>query len=533
MTLVVRPCTEADIASVREIFVASYHEEYPYRHFLDTEWLKRSIYSDGVLMFVAEHLETQTVLGTASIVLDVGADTDLMGEFGRLVVHPDARGKGVGGALMAVRLAAAAERLHLALVEGRTAHTFSQRIAYGNGFAPVGFLPQKHLLRVPESVVLSVRYFGEALRLRRNNPRVVPEVKALAHLSLTACGLNDDSVVDEAAPAYPVGEGFVVDELTMDHFSPLLRIERGRTRQREVFGARTLSQGLFKITQNRAQYAVAKRDSAGDVAGAVGYLHDPVERSLKITELVFSDEGAVRELLSWVIERGAAWAVRYIEVDVHGSAPRMQRTLIELGFVPCAYVPAMVFLNVERVDGVRMVHLRPVQDVTAIAPCVDSDGVVGLVAAQFAREQLLPGLAQAMRHLSPFRGFTDEQERRLLNACTLRSFDAGQTLFQRGDRPDGFYLILEGEVVVGIDQSQIARLGAGDFLGEHSALSGETRGVAAVAGSGVLTAYLSTDELSHLSRVRPDVTGTLYRNLALGLGRKLRTMGRAAVEGFE
>ena len=533
MSVTVRPCAEHDLGAVRDIFIASYRDEYPYRHFLDTEWLKRSIYSEGVLMFVAEETDTQRVLGTASIVLDVGADSDLMGEFGRLAVHPDARGQGVGAALMEARLTAASERLHVALVEGRTAHAFSQRIAFGHGFAPVGFLPQKHLLRVPESVVLGVRYFGEALQMRRNNPRVVPEVKPLAHWALTACGLEDDAVVDEVALPYPVREGFGVEEFTGDHFSPLLRIERGRTRQREVFGARTLAQGLFKLTHDRARYAVAKRALGGDVAGAIGYLHDAVERSVKITELVFSDEGVVRQLLAWVIDRAGQWNVRYVEVDVHGSAPRMQRTMLELGFVPCAYVPAMVFVNVERVDGVRLVHWRPTAEDTRVARCPDSAPVVELVTSAFAKEQLLPGLGDAVRRLSPFKGFSSDQERRLLSACSLRRFDAGATLFRRGEEPDGFFVVLEGAVVVEGELGELARLGPGEFVGEHSALSGERRGVTVSAAEPLLAAHLGTNALTELSRLRPDVAAMLYRNLALGLGRKLRTMGRVAIETAE
>ena len=45
------------------------------------------------------------------------------------------------------------------------------------------------------------------------------------------------------------------------------------------------------------------------------------------------------------------------EIDVGAHAARMQRTLIEMGFVPAAYVPAMAFHNVERIDVVRMMKL--------------------------------------------------------------------------------------------------------------------------------------------------------------------------------
>ena len=49
---------------------------------------------------VAQDEADGRILGTASVVFDIGAHSDLIGEFGRLAVHPDARGRGVGKLLM-------------------------------------------------------------------------------------------------------------------------------------------------------------------------------------------------------------------------------------------------------------------------------------------------------------------------------------------------------------------------------------------------------------------------------------------------
>ena len=527
----VRAATEEDIDAIREIFIACYKADYPYRHFFDTQWLKRAIYSDNVVTLVAQDAKTQTVLGTASIVLDIGADSDLIGEFGRLAVHPDARSKGIGACLMQARLECAEERLHVALVEARTEHAFSQRIAFHHGFVAVGLLPQKHYLRRAESVVLAVRYFGDALSLRRNHPRVVPEVKPLAHLSLTACGLNDDVIVEETLPAYPTSNSYAVGALTVERYSPLLRIERGRTKGREVFGARTLSQGLFKLTQSNGEYLIATRERGDDVVGAVGLLRDEFERTIKVFELVFSEEGAVSSLLRAVLEQSKAWKVRYVEIDVHANAARMQRTLVELGFVPGAYVPAMVFVDVERVDAVRFVFLSPEGDATPVASCQEAKSAVELVSSQFAKRQVLPKLRDAVRRLAPFHRLSSEQEQRLLAACSLRDFETGSCLFVQNEPADGFFLILAGDVGILRDGDELAKLGAGDLLGEYSAISDECRSVTAKALGIVQTAHVSAQELAKLARGRPDIAAALYRNLALALGRKLRAMDDVVTTG--
>jgi GNAT superfamily N-acetyltransferase len=169
----VRTATEADLPLLRDLFYRSYGEDYPYKEFYSDEWLKRSIYQDSYLFLVAEL--NGRLAGTASVYFEVGAYADLCGEFGRLVVAPEARDQGVGMALMNARLEFANKRLHFGLAECRTAHPYAQRISEKAGFRPIGFLPQKVLLDERESLVLMGKSFGPARDLRSNNPRVIPE----------------------------------------------------------------------------------------------------------------------------------------------------------------------------------------------------------------------------------------------------------------------------------------------------------------------------------------------------------------------
>lgn len=168
----VRSATEDDIPAVADLFQIIYGDDYPYDNFLGLEGLKRSIYGDDVLMLVAEDAAGGRILGSGSVIFHIGAHSDLIGEFGRLVVHPEARGRGVGSAIMVRRCELIENRLHVALVENRVVHPYSQQISHAHGFAAVGFLPMKHLFQRRESVALFCRHFGHALALRRNHPRL-------------------------------------------------------------------------------------------------------------------------------------------------------------------------------------------------------------------------------------------------------------------------------------------------------------------------------------------------------------------------
>jgi len=224
--LTVRSVQESDLEAVRTLFYRSYGDSYPYKEFYNDKWLKRSIYNDSYLFLLAEL--AGKVVGTASIYYEVGAYADLCGEFGRLAVDPDIRGYGIGSALMEARLAFASKRLHFGLAECRTAHPFAQRISEKHGLRPIGFLPQKVLLQERESLVLMGKTFGQAARLRRNNPRVIPEIFLLGQLALQNLGFEIDLIAVDDAESYPIGSGFEVEQLNEFDLYSLLRIERGR-----------------------------------------------------------------------------------------------------------------------------------------------------------------------------------------------------------------------------------------------------------------------------------------------------------------
>ncbi len=92
----IREATIDDVHQVREIFVASYSDHYAYPQYYDVASLTKLVYADGTILLVAVDLDNGRVVGTASVVFGIGAYNDLLGEFGRLAVHPDYRGRGIG-----------------------------------------------------------------------------------------------------------------------------------------------------------------------------------------------------------------------------------------------------------------------------------------------------------------------------------------------------------------------------------------------------------------------------------------------------
>jgi CRP/FNR family cyclic AMP-dependent transcriptional regulator len=522
----IRPAREEDVGQIRDIFIAVYQNDYPYQGVYDALWLKRSVLSDDALVMVAEESDTGRIVGTASVLFDIGAHSDLVGEFGRLAVLPDFRRQHAASLLMGARLEAIKDRLHVGLIVGRTVHPYAQRISLTHEFVPAGFLPLRHVFHHRESFALLVRFFGDALALRCNNPRVIPEIYPLSQLVMHHARLRSDVIVDEDSPPYPAGADFAVEEMRTEGYSTLLRIERGRVRHREVFGPVRLEYGFFKLRAKHITYLVA-RDGA-HVAGAVGYMHDPVEQTARVIELVASTDEVIRFLLA-ELERTCReeHGVQYIEIDVSAHAPRMQRTLLELDFLPAAYLPAMVFHEVERLDIVRMVRLISPQE---LGPLVLADPVreiADLVMRGFANRAVAPRMTRAIAEVPLFAGMSTEQALRLAGTCRVVEFEEGARIYTASDPTDCLYLILDGQVQVstGSPPSPIATLRTGETLGEISLLAQTPRAATATAITRVEAAAIPHHELIELIRRRPDIGVIIYRNLALGLGHKLRQSG--------
>jgi GNAT superfamily N-acetyltransferase len=522
----VREAREEDVGQIREIFLAVYGTDYPHRELYDELWLKRSVFTDDALILVAEDTDAGRVVGTASVLFDFGAHSDLVGEFGRLAVHPDYRRMQVGKLLMDKRLEAIKNRLHVGLVVARTVHPYAQRISLAQGFIAAGFLPLKHFFRHRESFALLARYFGDALTLRRNNPRIIPEAYALANLVMSRSPFTPDFIVDEDSASYPSGGDYRLEQLHAEGYPALLRIERGRVRNREIFGPMRLDYGFFKLQARQTNYFLARFD--GQIVGAVGYTMDPVEHTVRVFELIALADDVVRFLLA-ELERKCReeMGIEYIEIDVSAYAPRMQRTLLELNFLPVAYVPAMVFYQVERLDILKMVRLNKLQDLGPLGLTEPVQAVADVVMRGFSTCVIAPRMARAIKEVPLFHGMNTEQATRLAGVCTVKNLRTGERLFTGHDPADRLYVVLQGQVAIsgGSSAEIIGSIHTGETCGEVSLLSAKPHSATAIAVNDIEVAELPRRDLEDLIRRRPDIGVIIYRNLAVGLGDKLLRSG--------
>jgi len=518
---------ENDVPEIMKLYVKTYGPDYPFKRFYDTMWLTKSIYSDDNIFLVAK--KNNKFVGTGSIFFTAGGFSDLIGEFGRLVVDPDYGRKGAGTEIIHGLMDSASEMIQFGFAECRTAHPGAQKICESCGFFPTGFEPNKYqLAQYRESVIFVTKLFGSALSLRRNNPRVIACIYPMAAKSMQNLDLPVDLIVEDEIEGYPTDKKFELDELHSAGVTPLLRIERGRVKNPEVFGNLSLSNGFFKIASNKAHYIAAKEKDV--TLGAIGFTVDNIDKKIKVLELIeFDDE--VKGFLLATLDKIAKekYGAQYIEIDVSAYSPQMQKTLDRLGFIPVAYCPSMVFRGVERLDVVRMAKLLIPPNVDGIKLTTMAQDMFSLAMKDLECKKIGIEISEITRKSDLFQGLSDGELSQLAQICKMVSYPAGKTVCCQGEMGKQIFVLAEGKASVlskgsSKERIQIGSIGQGEIFGEMSIIEDKPRIADLVTEVDSKLVVIDRNELDNLMNKNGHLGKKVMHNVAQGLSSKLRRL---------
>jgi CRP-like cAMP-binding protein len=119
-------------------------------------------------------------------------------------------------------------------------------------------------------------------------------------------------------------------------------------------------------------------------------------------------------------------------------------------------------------------------------------------------------VVEALARLSLFADLRQPELEAVAHAADEEVFAEGQRILRAGLTGSGLYLLLDGEVVVRLDDRELARLGRGEFFGEISVLLGTPPMADIVAASLVRCLVVPAPEVETFLLERPRV---LYRML--------------------
>ena len=82
----IRLIEENDVPKIAALYRKVYGEDYPFKEFYDTRWIKRGVFDRNIRWYVAAEEPSGRLLGSAAVMINVGDADDLVSEIGRLVV---------------------------------------------------------------------------------------------------------------------------------------------------------------------------------------------------------------------------------------------------------------------------------------------------------------------------------------------------------------------------------------------------------------------------------------------------------------
>jgi CRP-like cAMP-binding protein len=113
-----------------------------------------------------------------------------------------------------------------------------------------------------------------------------------------------------------------------------------------------------------------------------------------------------------------------------------------------------------------------------------------------------------------FHGASDDVLDHLADASGEITFDAGQPIVLQGQVGNGLYIVVAGHARIVQGQSELARLGPGDFFGELAVIDQQPRSASAFAVEPTTCLTLASWDLLAMLEREPRLALNMLRELA-------------------
>lgn len=530
MAAIIRQATMEDAPLWIDLLRATLGDDYPDKEVYNPAWAvgQFSPTADVETWVVESQGRLQT---SVTFLPPLPSNFNPIANLGRHLIRPESYSDGSAGELM---------RKVNELIGQRQQHGVArilagdrnQQVLYEKlGYSCVGFQPLKHMTRLREGALFYVRLARPDPVVRLPLSESLPQVRELAGPVLNNLKIPNPISVRDGTVGYPLQTEVEFVETTSDDF------DRCRTQapppdgQIEVSGSFNMGCGFLRSTTNSSFRALLARREDQIVAG-LAYYFDAFDRSVRLFHSFARDDLSMGALFRQVlkISQEQLGAV-YVEVDIVVTAPRLLKTVEQLGFVPIAYLPEFSYQNGSFTDVVKQVKLNTIYsaDETEFTP--GARGIVEIVDRNFYDQKVGVAIINLLRELPIFDGLGDGELRKIARLFTQRLFRGGDIIFDKGDSGKEAYVVMRGAIDIFLEEpaEPIAVIKHGEIFGELAFLDGAARVAKAVATRPTILLVIQRTAFNDLAQREPHLGMVVMRNVARELSRRLRRTNAAAV----
>lgn len=507
------------MAAVHELFTAQVGATLAASAHLQVETLKPLILVETAFGLVAE--QDGKVHGTASILMEQETPETVVGMLCRLAVLDDADRLATAANLVGTAVHSLEGNMQLCLAEIPSADSWAQVACEQCGFVPCGYLPQKFQAEARCSAVVYTHLSAQARNLRRPHPGIISAARDLATEALKAHGIIEDAETREDAVAYPTECNFTFAPIDADAVATMN--QSMVVQQNEIFPSLQGTQTRLSFPAPAAQHIVA-RD--GDrVVGFISYILDPFDRRVQITGVTALAGEPQGYLIANMLESVTnEFSPDYWEVVVSAHAPRLQKTFDQVGFVPCAYLPAYGVEQGMRADAIKMVKLNAAYESDPAELTNIGKNMFNIVDTIFREHSVGTAVLKLLRDLRIFQGLGEGELRRVARLFSQKLFRPGEVVFEEGTTGQELYVVERGEIEIRTKMGDqlLGTIRNGAALGEIAFLNNEPRTARGVSKSATIVRVIHRSDFDRLIQREMHLGLMFFQNVALDLADKLK-----------
>jgi len=521
MSIALRNFEEGDAEAVLALMAGQAGAELAASNYLLPESLRPQLLMDTAFGLVAE--EDGHIAGTAWILMEQETEQTVVGLLSRLCVNDGPSRSAVAANLVTTALQSVEDNVQHCFVEIPTTDLWQQAACEQAGFVPCGFLPHKFHGNPRGNAVVYAYLTENARNQRRPHPEIVSSARDLAVEALKGHGMIEDVEIREDVVAYPTECNFTLAPIDTSAVQTILE---GQNRQEnEIFRSLQGTQTHLNLLVEQPVYLAAKD---GDrVVGVIGYIVDHFDKRIQITDVITLEGDPQGFMIASLLEAQAqddAPELDYWEVMVSAHAPRMQKTLDQVGFVPCAYIPSFGMEHGLRADAIKMVKLDTAYEAATGELTSACKNIYTIIDTIFREHGVGTAVLKLLRDLSIFRGLGEGELRRVARLFSQKLLRPGEVVFEEGSAGSELYVIERGEIEIKTKEGDklLGTIRSGGVIGEIAFLNGEPRTAYAVSKSATIVRVIYRTDFDRLIQHEVHLGLIFFQNVALDLAGKLK-----------